>query len=94
MMGVLVLVCGCDDCLFVGFSFDCVWLLVVRCDGLSIMGDAVLACRCVFMSVYLIVRVVCFALCCVCVIVCLCQYCVRVCVRSVSVVRACSVSCM
>ena len=68
MMGGLVRMCGCDDCLFVfvGCVCDCVWLLVVRCDGLNIMGDAVLACGCVVVFVFHIVRVVCFALCCVC----------------------------
>ena len=27
--------------------WDCVWLLIACCDGLNMMGDAVLACECV-----------------------------------------------
>ena len=58
----MMIVCVCFDVCVI------VWLLAVRCDGLNMIDDAVLACGCVVVFVFLIVRAVCFALCCGCVV--------------------------
>ena len=42
-----MIVCGCGGLCFVFVVCDWVWLIIACCDGLNMMGDAVLACECV-----------------------------------------------